>query len=156
MKKCILYFCLVVTVFAGCKKSPKYYDGAPYAAEDDKKIQAYLTKNGITAQRDPTGVYYQILAQGSAAKPTVNNGIGVIYSGRLIATDSVFDSTDKLVYFPKLDNLIVGWKIGIPKIGAGGRIKLFIPSNLAYQDQEQAKIPANSALSFDIQLVGFN
>lgn len=157
MKKYILYFCLIVTALSACKKSNKdTYDGAAHAAEDELKIQAYLAKNSITATRDPSGVYYQILTPGSDTKPTVNNGIGVIYTGKLIATDSVFESTDKLVYFPKLDNLIIGWKIGIPKIGAGGRIKLFIPSNIGYQDQATGKIPANSALTFDIQLIGFN
>ena len=157
MKKYILFFCLIVTVLFACKKSDKNdYDGPFHAAEDDKKIQAYLTTNKITAERDPSGVYYKILAPGSAAKPTVDNGIGVIYTGRLLATDSVFETHDKLSYFPSLNSLIEGWKIGIPKIGAGGHIMLYIPSNLAYQDQDQGGIPANSPLIFDIQLVGFN
>jgi FKBP-type peptidyl-prolyl cis-trans isomerase FkpA len=42
-----------------------------------------------------------------------------------------------------LNNLIAGWKEGLPYIGEGGKIKLVIPSHLAYN---------NGVLVFDVTL----
>ncbi|HAD33478.1 MAG TPA: FKBP-type peptidylprolyl isomerase, partial [Chitinophagaceae bacterium] len=54
-----------------------------------------------------------------------------------------------------LDGLIVGWQEGIPLIGAGGKIKLYLPPSLAYGSNANGNIPANSSLIFDIDLLGF-
>jgi len=51
-----------------------------------------------------------------------------------------------------LSSLIEGWKIGIPLIKKGGRIKLIIPSALAYGCTGYASIPPNTPLYFDVTL----
>lgn len=159
MKRYLLFFCLVITALSSCKKSSNDdYDAVAQLATDEKLIQAYLATNNITAVRDPSGVYYQIITPGGAEKPTTSNGVGVIYTGTLLSSGTVFETHDTVIYFASLGSLIEGWKIGIPKIGKDGHIKLFIPSTLAYKNQASSDgtIPANSVLIFDIKLVGFN
>jgi FKBP-type peptidyl-prolyl cis-trans isomerase FkpA len=157
MKRYFLLICLVVITLAGCKKDKKdNFDHEAQAKLDDAQISAYLAKESITATKDPSGLYYQTITAGGADKPTLTNGIYITYVGTLMSTGVSFDQKTSPYYFAKLDDLIEGWKIGVPKIGKGGRIKLFVPSGLAYKNEAQSSIPANSVLIFDITLVNFN
>nr|WP_294794464.1 FKBP-type peptidyl-prolyl cis-trans isomerase [uncultured Mucilaginibacter sp.] len=155
MKKYLLFFCLIITVLAACKKSEKFDAGAQ-AKLDDTQITTYLTTKNISAVKDASGLYYQIITPGSAAKPTATSGVYIIYDGILMSTGVSFDSKTTPYYFPSLDKLIQGWQIGLPKIGKGGHIKLFVPSGLAYKNDGSGSVPANAVLIFDITLVDFN
>lgn len=155
MKRYLLFFCLIITALSACKKSEKF-DPEAQAKLDDAQITAYLAKENITAVKDPSGLYYQIINPGSAEKPTTANGPYLTYVGTLMSNGTEFDRKDTPYYFPTLDGLIEAWKIGVPKIGKGGRIKLFVPSGLGYKNEGTAVIPANSVLIFDITLVNFN
>lgn len=50
-------------------------------------------------------------------------------------------------------NMIQGWLDGIVGMKIGGVREITIPSVLAYGDQEQGKIPANSPLKFVVMLI---
>jgi FKBP-type peptidyl-prolyl cis-trans isomerase len=52
-----------------------------------------------------------------------------------------------------LNQLIAGWQIGLPKIGVGGRIQLFIPSAYAWGCTGYGAIPADAPVFFDIELL---
>ena len=155
MKKYLLFFCLTITVLAACKKSEKF-DAEAQAKLDDTQITTYLTTKSISAVKDASGLYYQIITPGSAAKPTATSGVYITYDGTLMSTGVSFDSKTTPYYFPSLDKLIQGWQIGLPKIGKGGHIKLFVPSGLAYKNDGSGSVPANAVLIFDITLVDFN
>jgi len=157
MKRYLLFFCLIITALSACKKSDTdNFDHEAQAKIDDAKIVAYLATNNITAVKDPSGLYYQIITPGSADKPILSNGPYITYRGSLMETGVVFDEKTTPYYFSKLDGLIEGWKIGLPKIGKGGRIMLYVPSGLGYKNTDTGTIPANSVLIFDITLVNFN
>ena len=155
MKRYLLFFFLTITALTACKKSDKF-DTEAQAKLDDAQITAYLSKNNISAVKDASGLYYQIITPGSAAKPTLANGPYITYKGSLMSTAVVFEEKTTPQYFSSIDGLIEGWKIGLPKIGKGGRIMLFIPSGLAYKNEDRSSIPANSVLIFDITLIDFN
>ena len=155
MKKYLLFFCLIITALAACKKSEKF-DAEAQAKLDDTQITTYLTTKSISAVKDASGLYYQIITPGSAAKPTATSGVYITYDGTLMSTGVSFDSKTTPYYFPSLDKLIQGWQIGLPKIGKGGHIKLFVPSGLAYKNDGSGSVPANAVLIFDITLVDFN
>ncbi len=53
-----------------------------------------------------------------------------------------------------LDQVIPGWTEGIQKINRGGKIRLFIPSALAYGDDGPARHPSGRHAGFDIELLG--
>ena len=70
--------------------------------------------------------------------------------------DSSLDSTTEptALKFPLAGGqMIAGWNQGIIGMHLGGIREIAIPSELAYGDQEQGAIPANSPLKFVVMLI---
>jgi FKBP-type peptidyl-prolyl cis-trans isomerase len=120
-------------------------------AFDSSALIAFAKDYGITAVADTSWLYYQIINQGTGSTPTGTSKITVNYVGKFMNGND-FDSTTSPLTF-QLDSLITGWQYGLPKIQAGGRIKLLIPSALAFGCTGSAQIPPNSPLYFDITLI---
>ena len=153
MKKINIILFLALVVFASCVKNSSI-DCSPVSvnvptAEVDS-LQAYLDSAGITAIKDPRGFFYSITTPGSGTKPSVCNTVTVNYKGTF--TNGVQFETDSNVTY-NLNALITGWQEGIPLIGSGGSIKLYIPPTLAYGNNQVGSIPPNSYLIFDIDLL---
>lgn len=155
MKKSLLFLAFFSILFSACKKSdsPSTVDPAVQAATDDAAIKAYLTANNITATKDVSGLYYQIITTGTGATASVtsttSSTIRVAYTGILL-NGTQFDTNANFTTL--LSAVIKGWQIGIPFIKPDGRIKLFIPSALGYGTTTTGSIPANSVLIFTIDL----
>jgi FKBP-type peptidyl-prolyl cis-trans isomerase FkpA len=123
-------------------------------AYEDALIRDFLTANNITAQKDPSGLYYQILSPGTGLTPLTTSTVKVGYTGRLL-TGFVFDqaTTASPLSIP-LTSVIQGWQTGVPLIKQGGKIRLFIPSRFGYGTSGSGgSIPGNSILDFDIELI---
>ncbi|RZK59989.1 MAG: peptidylprolyl isomerase [Pedobacter sp.] len=140
---------LIVGAFSACKKDS--YDAEKQAKTDDGLIVDFIAKNSIVAVKHSSGLYYQILAPGSGnTNFTSSTTVTVNYEGKLL-NGTGFDKGNNS--FP-LGNLIQGWQIGIPLIQKGGRIRLIIPSALAYGNTSPgAGIPKNAVLDFTIDLI---
>ncbi len=151
MKKLLVSFISLFALFTSCKKDTPF-DAAKQAIIDDGLIQNYIKTNNITAIKDASGLYYQVITAGTGAYPTINSTVNVNYTGKLL-DGTVFDSGN-INY--ALQNLIKGWQIGIPYINKGGRILLIIPSALGYGNSSPGgAIPANAVLVFTVDLLGF-
>jgi len=124
---------------------------------DSAALVNFAAANNITVTKDASGMYYQIVSAGTGSTyPNSNSLVEVTYKGTLL-NGTVVDSTvaGKTASF-YLYQLIAGWQIGIPKIKAAGRIKLLIPSALAYGCQGSGtRVPANTPIYFDVTLVSF-
>lgn len=123
--------------------------------ETDKKIiESAVKENKTDAKQNREGVYYAIIKEGSGRRVSVNDTVIVHYKGYLFRDGFVFDQTkDKPATFP-LSRLIMGWQTGLPLCKVGGKIKLIIPSHLAYSIRTRsATIPPNSILVFEIEVV---
>lgn len=151
MKKTWIWIVCAVVVFAACSKKdnecPAVNTSAPEA--EVVSLKAYLDNNNIVATADARGFFYTISKPGSAGRPTVCQTVNVAYVGKL-TNGQTFDSNTNAT-FP-LSNLITGWQEGIPLIGAGGSIVLYLPPSLAYGNRSAGSIPANSNLIFTIDL----
>ncbi|MBK1878860.1 FKBP-type peptidyl-prolyl cis-trans isomerase [Pelagicoccus mobilis] len=100
-----------------------------------------------------TGLFYQIKEPGSEVRPTETDTVLVRYEGRFL-DNTVFDSTeDKGPITFKLSEVIPAWTQGIPLIGEGGKIKLYVPSRLGYGDDPRPGIPPASTLIFEVELL---
>ena len=146
----ILFFILTMTlILSSCLKK----NNQPEI--DDQIIQSYLTKNNLTATKDPSGLYYIMTQVGTGDSPDVTKTVEVKYQGKLI-NGTVFDKTETDKTFTyALSGLIFGWQIGIPMLKRGGKATFFVPSSLGYGSATMGPIPSNSVLIFDIELVDF-
>ena len=156
MKKHFLLFGLFILLFTACKKTTSY-DAPKQAVIDEARIQAYIAANHLTMTKDSRGFYYQILRSVEGEHPTDTSTVQVTYTGVLLNGTS-FDKEN--VIDVDLSTAIKGWQYGLPLIGSTGaapysRIRLIIPSALAYGTTASSTIPANSVLDFTIDLIGF-
>ena len=102
----------------------------------------------------PSGLRYEIVQPGTGAFPTPTDTVKVHYTGKLI-NDTVFDSSvprGEPVEF-QLNKVIPGRTEGLQKINQGGKIRLYIPPQLAYGDNGQQNIPPGATLIFDVELL---
>lgn len=119
-----------------------------------KLIGDAITSAKTDVKDNVEGVYYKMIKEGTGKQVSVNDTVTIFYKGYLFANDSVFDqTTDKPATFP-LKRLIKAWQIGVPLCRVGGKIKLVIPSDMAYSIRTRAaKIPPNSILVFEIEVL---
>lgn len=102
------------------------------------------------------GIQYKVLQQGNGETPAPNATIQAHYIGRLL-DGTEFDNSYKRgkPFTAPLSALVKGWQYAIPKMPAGSRWQLWIPSDLAYGDAGvgQAGIPGGAVLDFEIELL---
>jgi FKBP-type peptidyl-prolyl cis-trans isomerase FkpA len=124
--------------------------------KDTLIIQQYLADHQLIAQKHKeSGIYYIISEPGEEIHPNDYSVITVSYKGYL-TNDTIFDQTEEdKTYTANLYTLISGWRIGIPLIGTGGKITLYLPSYYGYGSKVNGSIPANSVLIFEIGLISF-
>jgi len=153
MKKLIYIFAVFAVVLSSCSKSDSSssFDAAAQAAADDATIKAYLQTNSLTATKDPSGLYYQVVTQGTGANPTATSTISVNYSGKY--TDGTIFDHGTLTQQP-LSGLIQGWSIGLPYVKLNGRIILYIPSALGYGHTPSNGSRPDAVMIFTIDLTG--
>jgi FKBP-type peptidyl-prolyl cis-trans isomerase len=99
-------------------------------------------------------LYYQMMKDGTGRQVGINDTVTVFYKLTLLDDHTVIDETrDAAMTFP-LNWLIKGWQTGVPLCKTGGKIKLFLPSDLAYSIQNLSVwIPPNSILIYEIEVV---
>jgi FKBP-type peptidyl-prolyl cis-trans isomerase len=122
-----------------------------------EKGQAFLAENATKpgVQQTPSGLQYTIIEQGKGRSPKATDTVEVHYRGTLI-DGTEFDSSYKRnqsIEFP-LNGVIAGWTEGLQLLKEGGKIQLFIPSNLAYGPRGAGGvIGPDETLIFDVELL---
>lgn len=104
-----------------------------------------------------SGLQYEIITEkeGDQPKPAETDTVRVHYHGTLI-DGTVFDSSverGEPAQFP-VNGVIKGWIEALQMMQVGDKWKLHIPAELAYGARSPSpKIPANSALVFEVELL---
>jgi len=119
-------------------------------------LEANKTKAGVTAL--PSGLQYEVITEGSGAKPLASNKVTCHYHGMLI-DGTVFDSSVRRgqpATFP-LNAVIKGWTEGLQLMPAGSKWRFFIPPHLGYGERGAGgQIGPNSTLIFEVELLGIS
>jgi len=127
--------------------------------KEESAIQDYLTKNNLKAEKTESGLYYIVNEPGEGGFPEPGQKVEVHYTGTLLdgsKFDSSKDRNQPFQFDLGQGRVIRGWDEGIPKFQKGGSGILVIPSPLGYGNRAQGpKIPANSTLIFEIELLDF-
>jgi len=122
-----------------------------------EKGKAFLAENATKpgVQQTPSGLQYKILSPGEGKSPKATDTVLVNYRGTLL-DGTEFDSSYKRnepIEFP-LNRVIPGWTEGVQLIKEGGKVQLFIPSNLAYGSRGAGGvIGPDETLIFEVELL---
>lgn len=103
-------------------------------------------------ERAESGLQFQTVRPGTGAKPTDADVVLVSYKGTL-ASGKEFDSNPRAA-FP-VQGLVPGFSEALKQMQRGGSYKLCLPPAIGYGAQANERIPANSTLLFDVDLIDF-
>lgn len=123
-------------------------EGIKFLEEVEKQPNVHKTESGLL---------YEIIVPGSDKKATkLSDEVKVKYRGTLRdgrEFDSNYEKADTARF--ALQNVIKGWGEGLQLVGEGGKIKLYIPSELAYGKRgcRGTIIGANEPLVFEVDLI---
>ena len=143
---------------------------ARQTAKDAEIINAHLTSANIEAQSTPSGLRYQITKQGNGANATPGQEVSINYAGYLL-DGTLFDTSIESIakknnaYNPNrpyepytftagTGAVIRGWDEAILLMNKGTKMRVWIPSPLAYGPQQRSEvITENSILVFEMEMV---
>jgi FKBP-type peptidyl-prolyl cis-trans isomerase len=132
-------------------------------SKDDGLIQSYIAEKGLKdVKKTESGLYYVITKAG--AGENIENGKTAVmnYTGRTL-DGKIFDSNIEKEFnhvqpfkFKLGQGMVIrGWDEGVALLNKGAKATFIVPSTLGYGPQAIGdKIPANSCLTFDVELVG--
>ncbi|HEX8685113.1 MAG TPA: FKBP-type peptidyl-prolyl cis-trans isomerase [Pyrinomonadaceae bacterium] len=105
----------------------------------------------------PSGLKYTDLVVGTGPSPLPGQTAVVHYTGTLTDGTKFDSSRDKgqPYEFPLgRGSVIKGWDEGVATMKVGGKRRLVVPPALGYGSMPRPKIPANSTLVFEVELLG--
>lgn len=128
-----------------------------YKTEGEAFLAENKNKAGVTTTA--SGLQYEVISEGTGAKPTGEDTVEVHYHGTLI-DGSVFDSSVQRgtpATFG-VHQVIKGWTEALQLMPAGSKYRLYIPQDLAYGAQPHPGGPIKPfmALIFDVELIAIH
>ncbi|MDR2911071.1 MAG: FKBP-type peptidyl-prolyl cis-trans isomerase [Bacteroidales bacterium] len=131
--------------------------GAKEAQINLEEGNAYLENNkgrsGV--QVTSSGLQYEIITEGTGAKPGPEDQVQVHYHGTLIdgtVFDSSVDRGEPATF--QVNAVIEGWTEALQLMPVGSKWKIYIPSSLGYgENGAGGLIGPNSALIFEVELL---
>jgi FKBP-type peptidyl-prolyl cis-trans isomerase FklB len=142
------------------ERQAKMEQQAQQAAENLKVAEAFLAENATRegVKSLPSGLQYKVLVDGSGSSPQKTDKVTVQYRGSLI-DGTEFDSSysRNQPATTGVDSVIPGWTEALQLMKEGAKWQLFIPPKLGYGTRDTGgKIPPNSTLIFEVELISIN
>lgn len=162
----ILTFILATAFFSSCKE-----DIVDNQAISTEILNNYLYVNYPDLKANEDGLYIIEESEGTGTELKQENYILVNYLQSYIANSTTrkvvaanqesvaadyYIHNEKTHYTPdvwKVDELLTGVKLALKGMKVGGKIKVIIPSNIAYGANAHGTIPAYSSLIVEFELV---
>jgi FKBP-type peptidyl-prolyl cis-trans isomerase len=131
------------------------------AVENIAAGKAFFAKlaEDTDVQVSESGLHYRVLEPGTDARPSMTDSVLVHYRGTLIdgtQFDSSHDRGAPATF--RLDQVVAGFGEGLTKIGVGGKITLYMPSELGYGNSPRpgGVIKPGDSLIFECELLEVN
>lgn len=116
----------------------------------EKFLAANKKKDGVVETE--SGLQYKIIEAGNDNHAAAQDTVIVSYRGTTIDGKEFDASPEGEPIMMLLDRVIPGWTEGIQYVGEGGKIELYIPSDLAYGQRGNRAIEPNSTLIFEVEV----
>jgi len=134
------------------------WGGTAAAVADKGSNEAFLAYNKGRAGviETPSGLQYQVLKKGTGETTPTDSDVTLInYTGKL-RDGSVFDASKQPTPLP-VTGVVPGFGEALKVMHKGEKIRAWIKPELGYgaNSPDPAKLPANSLLVFDIELIDF-
>ena len=141
-KRFVIVSLLLVFIACACTP-PNAPEVATKPVEEEKMIEL------------PSGLKYQVIKEGTGAKPALRDTVTMDYHGTLV-DGTVYHSSyerGKPVTI-QFNRLIKGWSEALMLMQEGSEWKLFIPPELAYGEKGSGQvIGPNETLILDVVLI---
>ena len=121
-------------------------EGEAFLAANAKKPGVKTTKSGLQ---------YKVIKEGTGAVPKATDTVKTHYTGTLVdgtKFDSSVDRGEPAVF--GVTQVIPGWTEALQLMKVGSKWQLAIPWDIAYGADGGGRMPPNSVLVFDIELLG--
>jgi FKBP-type peptidyl-prolyl cis-trans isomerase len=140
----------------GARLKADYKENPANQAETDQNlILEYAVQNNLDVKRTPSGLYYIMEKEGVGKSPKSENVVSVNYRGYFLDGNE-FDSSYKRnapIQLPA-NQFVPGWTEALTMMKPGGKMKVLVPSHLAYGPVGYpGAIPGNAVLGFDMELL---
>jgi FKBP-type peptidyl-prolyl cis-trans isomerase FkpA len=149
-----LFLAGLLTLLVSCAKEDGNFCDTPIiniTEANATTLKEYVSEHFPNALLHSSGFYYTISADGKGKNPGECFNVVVNYEG-LLTNGKVFDKASRASF--NANDLIPGWKIGIPLIKEKGIITLILPPEHAYGSKGvQDIIPSNAITIFKIELL---
>jgi len=142
------------------KKAVEQKEMLEQNAKNASALANYIKENNLKPTKTASGLQYVITQKGSGAN--IQNGQTAVmnYTGNLLNgtkfdsnVDPAFNHVKPFEFPLGQGRVIKGWDEGVALLNKGSKALLIIPSDLGYGSRGQGKIPANSVLIFEVELV---
>lgn len=156
---------LAVMMFSACEK--KY---AGIDETDEKNIQNYIKANNLNMTKytinDTSSFYYQVLTPGKGADVKYSDIVPLVFTIRTL--EGSYNSADTFSVSQRYgaSNQYLGYlepqrgypealRVGVVELlkKRGGKIRILVPSKLAYGRNGLGPIPGNASLDYTINLL---
>ena len=152
LKKYSLYcFALlgIIVLFSACEKEYESIESI-----DDAKIQAYIKQNNLTMTKDPTGFYYQVLVPGTGNVVLNKDSIFFSLNVQSLNGTTYFTTaqyTTEATYLGYVSP--ASYRLALTDVKRGAKVRVILPSYLAYGKNGSGPIPSNEIILTDINVL---
>ena len=137
---------LILLTIVACKSEEKIFEN------EIEEIEDFIAKNGWDAEVTESGLHYVVVEEGiGSARPSLTATVEVTYRGEFFSGE-IFDQNLDGVEFP-ITGVIKGWTEGLQLMKKEAIHYLIIPSRLAYGTSGSGRVPKNTPLFFEVQLL---
>lgn len=154
--RCAVAFLLGAFLSGACGGGSGFSPSNPAPYDPESVVFAEELGVDLSAmERTPAGLYVQDVSVGDGFTAQRTSLVTLHYVGYL-PDGTVFDASsggEPFRFRLGGNEVIRGWNLGIPGMKRGGVRRLVVRPSLGYRSQERGRIPPNTTLVFDIQLL---